>query len=134
MGWNLTLPHKLAALELLDGLDPIAARLSCCEYGGQSFRSLFFGFNTDGKGLVAALGEAFGCTVSRFRIALLGAGGGAGQAAARYLAELNVPSLVLLNRTMTKAEQLASSWRTVQTRRFERNLGRSFQRSAGKLI
>jgi shikimate dehydrogenase len=38
---------------------------------------------------------------------LLGSGGGAGQAAARYLAGLNVPKLILLNRTVAKAERLA---------------------------
>ena len=53
------------------------------------------------------MAEAFGCSVPSLRIALLGAGGGAGQAAARYLSELNVPLLVLLNRTAAKAEQLA---------------------------
>jgi shikimate dehydrogenase len=107
IGWNLTLPHKLAAIDLLDGLDPLAGRLravnTVVNHSGR-----LFGFNTDGKGLVAAIGEAFGCVVPSVRIALLGTGGGAGQAAARYLAELNVPALVLLNRTAVKAERLAS--------------------------
>jgi len=58
--------------------------------------------------LVTGIEEAFGCAVPSVRIALLGAGGGAGHAAARYLAELNVPSLVLLNRTRAKVERLAS--------------------------
>jgi shikimate dehydrogenase len=106
IGWNLTLPHKLAALDLLDGLDPLAERLGAVNtVVNQSGR--LFGFNTDGKGLVTAMAEAFGCGVSSLRIALLGAGGGAGQAAARYLAELNVPLLVLMNRTAAKAERLA---------------------------
>jgi shikimate dehydrogenase len=106
IGWNLTLPNKLVAIDLLDGLDPMAERLGAVNtVVNQSGR--LFGFNTDGKGLVAAIGEAFGCVVPSFRVALLGAGGGAGQAAARYLAELGVPRLILLNRTFTKAEQLA---------------------------
>ena len=107
IGWNLTLPHKLAAVDLLDGLDPLARRLravnTVVNHSGR-----LFGFNTDGKGLVAGIEEAFGCAVRSLRIALLGAGGGAGHATARYLAELNVPSLVLLNRTAAKAERLAS--------------------------
>jgi shikimate dehydrogenase len=107
IGWNLTLPHKLAALDLLDGLDPVAKRLRAVNTVVNHSGHLF-GFNTDGKGLVAAIREAFGCTVPSVRIALLGAGGGAGQAAARYLAELNVPTLVLLNRTVAKARRLAS--------------------------
>jgi shikimate dehydrogenase len=106
IGWNLTLPHKLMAIDLLDGLDPMAERLRAVNtVVNQSGR--LFGFNTDGKGLVAAIGEAFGCAVPSVRIALLGAGGGAGQAAARYLVELGVPALILLNRTFEKAGQLA---------------------------
>jgi shikimate dehydrogenase len=106
IGWNLTLPHKLAAVDLLDGLDPMANRLGAVNtVVNQSGR--LFGFNTDGRGLVAAIAEAFGCNAASVRIALLGAGGGAGQAAARYLAELNVPKLVLLNRTLAKAKRLA---------------------------
>jgi shikimate dehydrogenase len=107
IGWNLTLPHKLVAIDLLDGLDPSAERLravnTVVNHSGR-----LFGFNTDGRGLVAAIGEAFGCSVPAVRIALLGAGGGAGQAAARYLAQLHVPMLVLLNRTTAKAERLAA--------------------------
>jgi shikimate dehydrogenase len=106
IGWNLTLPHKLTAIDLLDGLDPLAERL-CAVNTVVNQSGRLFGFNTDGRGLVAAVKEAFGCTVPSVRIALLGAGGGAGQAAARYLAELNVPELVLLNRTLEKAELLA---------------------------
>ena len=106
IGWNLTLPHKLAAVDLMDGLDPLAERLGAVNtVVNQSGR--LFGFNTDGRGLVAAITEAFGCSMQSLRIALLGAGGGAGQAAARYLSELNVPLLVLLNRTAAKAERLA---------------------------
>src|ERR1700722_5546078 len=106
IGWNITLPHKLAAVDLLDGLDPMATRLGAVNtVVNQSGR--LFGFNTDGRGLVAAIAEAFGCDAAAVRIALLGAGGGAGQAAARYLTELNVPKLVLLNRTLAKAKRLA---------------------------
>jgi shikimate dehydrogenase len=106
IGWNLTLPNKLVAIDLLDGLDPMAERLGAVNTV-VNLSGRLFGFNTDGKGLVTAIGEAFGCDVPSIRVALLGAGGGAGQAAARYLAELGVPTLILLNRTFTKAEQLA---------------------------
>src|ERR1700724_54446 len=106
IGWNLTLPHKLVAIDLLDGLDPMSERLGAVNTVVNHSGRLF-GFNTDGKGLVAAIGEAFGCAIPSVRIALLGAGGGAGQAAARYLAGLKVPKLILLNRTIAKAERLA---------------------------
>src|SRR5260370_36803317 len=103
IGWNLTLPHKLAALDLMDGLDPLAERLGAVNtVVNQSGR--LFGFNTDGRGLVAAITEAFGCSMASVRIALLGAGGGAGQAAARYLSEIDGPLVGLLNRNASKDE------------------------------
>jgi shikimate dehydrogenase len=106
IGWNLTLPHKLAALELLDGLDPMAQRLgSVNTVVNQSGR--LFGFNTDGAGFVAAIKEAFNCDLRALRIAVLGAGGGAGQTVVRHLSELGVPSLVIVNRTVAKTERLA---------------------------
>jgi shikimate dehydrogenase len=105
IGWNLTLPHKLAVLDLLDGLDPAAHRLgSVNTVVNQNGR--LFGFNTDVAGFVAAVNEAFDCSLSALRIAVLGAGGGAGQAIVRYLSELGVPSLLLVNRTTAKIERL----------------------------
>jgi shikimate dehydrogenase len=106
IGWNLTLPHKLAALDLLDGLDPVAQRLrSVNTVVNRSGR--LFGFNTDGAGFIAAIQEAFNCDLRALRIAVLGAGGGAGQTVARHLSELGVPSLVIVNRTVAKTERLA---------------------------
>src|SRR5262249_24445959 len=106
IGWNLTLPHKLAALELLDGLDPAAQSLRSVNTIVNRSGSLF-GFNTDGAGFVAAIEEALGCDLRTLRIAVLGAGGGAGQTVARHLAGLGLPSLVLVNRTVAKTERLA---------------------------
>ena len=64
------------------------------------------GFNTDGRGLRAALTDAFGIDPAQSRIALLGAGGGAGQASARFLANLRPRKLLLVNRTAEKMEPL----------------------------
>jgi shikimate dehydrogenase len=106
IGWNLTLPHKLAALELLDSLDPLVQRLhSVNTVVNQSGR--LFGFNTDAAGFVAAINEAFDCNLSELRIAVFGAGGGAGQAIVRHLSEVGVPMLILVNRTAAKIKRLA---------------------------
>ena len=35
IGWNLTLPHKLVAIDLLDGLDPMSERLALGGKRGQ---------------------------------------------------------------------------------------------------
>jgi shikimate dehydrogenase len=106
IGWNLTLPHKLAALDLLDSLDPQVQRLrSVNTVVNQSGR--LFGFNTDAAGFVAAINEAFDCNLSELRIAVFGAGGGTGQTVVRHLSQVGVPLLILVNRTAAKIERLA---------------------------
>jgi shikimate dehydrogenase len=105
IGWNLTLPHKIAGLSLVDRLDPEAADLGAINtvlnHGGE-----LNGFNTDGRGLQAALTEALEIDLTKVRIAVLGAGGGAGHAAARFLARLRPERLLLVNRTLVKMENL----------------------------
>jgi shikimate dehydrogenase len=105
IGWNLTLPHKIAGLSLVDRLDPEAVDLGAINTvlnrGGE-----LIGFNTDGRGLQAALTEAFEIELTKARIAVLGAGGGAGQASARFLARLRPERLLLVNRTLAKMESL----------------------------
>ncbi len=105
LGWNLTVPHKVRAVSLVDCLDSVAERLGAINtVVHQSGR--LFGFNTDGSGLLAAINEAFACDLSVTRVAILGAGGGAGRAIARYLASLGVRHLLLINRTVQKANEL----------------------------
>jgi shikimate dehydrogenase len=105
IGWNLTLPHKIAGYELVDRLDPEAEALGAINTVLNRDGNLI-GFNTDGRGLQAALTDAFDIDPARCRIALLGAGGGAGQASARYLAKLGPGKLLLVNRTAGKMEAL----------------------------
>jgi shikimate dehydrogenase len=111
LGWNITVPHKLESLHLVDVLDPTAKRLGAINTVRNRAGTLE-GFNTDGPGLVAAVEEAFGKQINDYRIALLGAGGGAGQAVARYLAGLEVPNLYLINRTVSKLVPLANELRS----------------------
>src|ERR1700736_2936447 len=73
LGWNITLPHKLEAVDLVDDLDPMAKRLGAVNTVRNRAGKLT-GFNTDGLGLVAAVEEAFGRPIKDYRIALLGAG------------------------------------------------------------
>jgi shikimate 5-dehydrogenase len=67
---------------------------------------ILIGFNTDGRGLRAALAEAFRIDPVNYKIALLGAGGGAGQASARFLEILKPKKLLLVNRTAEKMDTL----------------------------
>ena len=85
-GLNLTVPHKVAACDLLDALDPSAA-------GPGAVNTVCFtprgavGHNTDGVGFVRALAErAPGVAAAPGRVLLLGSGGAARAVAHALLA------------------------------------------------
>jgi shikimate dehydrogenase len=105
IGWNLTVPHKVTALGLVDVVDPTAGRARAINTIVNRSGSLV-GFNTDGVGLIAALRESFSLDFGNSRIAVLGAGGGAGMTAAISLLDENPRQLLLANRTLTKLDPL----------------------------
>lgn len=106
LGLNLTIPHKFEALKLCTELDDTARQLG-------AVNTLLFdgariaGFNTDGPGLVRAIRDTFSFDLRDLRVMILGAGGGAGSAAALQCALEKCPRLVLVNRTEEKARDIA---------------------------
>jgi shikimate dehydrogenase len=72
------------------------------------------GHNTDGVGWSRALREAFGRGPGEVRILILGAGGAARAIAGQALAE-GCPRLLLANRNIGRAEQLASDLKSIET-------------------
>lgn len=106
VGCNLTVPHKIAALPLLDEVDERARKIGAVNTvvfrGGRSL-----GYNTDGAGFSRAVREEFAVDLENLRVLLLGAGGGAGHAVAYQCALENCERLVLVNRTLAKAQVLA---------------------------
>jgi shikimate dehydrogenase len=105
IGWNLTVPHKVAACALVDEIEPAAARVGAINTVANRSGSLV-GFNTDGIGLITALRESFSLDFGDSRIAVLGAGGGAGMTAAIWLLDENPRQLLLANRTLAKLDRL----------------------------
>ena len=106
VGFNATMPHKEDLLPLLDGADP-AARLmgavnTVCLRDGK-----WIGFNTDGAGAVAALGEGLGLDPAGLTVTLLGAGGAA-KAMALALSSAGAERVFVCNRTLARAEQLCA--------------------------
>ena len=118
IGANVTLPHKTAALALLQAVDPAARRLGAINtvlvepgvpLGKQP---ILRGFNTDGPGLLLALRDALGLESLRGKgVLVLGAGGGAGRAFAVQCALAGCALLRLANRTEEKARLLAAALR-----------------------
>ncbi len=106
-GVNCTIPHKFAALEAVDEPDALARRLGAVNtvvFRGEKT----LGFNSDGPGLLRAVREAFAADVRDLRVLVLGAGGGAGRAAAIQCAMEACPRLALVNRTRSKLDALVA--------------------------
>jgi shikimate dehydrogenase len=122
-GINLTVPHKLLAVDLVDELDDSAkkwgavntikfessANASPANISGQvvgTLPPLARGFNTDADAITQSLREDLKLELRGAKVLLLGAGG-AGRTAALKLASENVAELFLVNRTQSKAEEIA---------------------------
>jgi shikimate dehydrogenase len=106
IGVNLTIPHKIPALAIMDELHPHAREIGAVNTVLVQDKKLI-GYNTDGPGFVRAIRSEFSMDLRDLRVMLLGAGGGAGRAIARQCALENCERLVLVNRTPDKAKQLA---------------------------
>ena len=119
-GLNLTVPHKLLAVTMVDALDESArvwGAVNTVRFEGRTANSGWLppghfdkdppvetrtvGFNTDADALVNSLREDLQLELSGKKVLLLGAGG-AGRTAALRLAAENVSALFLVNRTFSK--------------------------------
>lgn len=105
-GFNVTVPHKEAVVPLLDGVDAAARQIGAVNTVRVEDGRLI-GFNTDAAGLRDALMVDGGARLAGSRCLVLGAGG-AGRAAAFALAQAGAAHLVILNRTASRAEELAA--------------------------
>jgi shikimate dehydrogenase len=118
-GLNLTVPHKLLAVNMVDALDDSAKKwgaVNTIRFDVQSPKSKVqssppvevraVGFNTDAEGLANSLREDLKLELRGAKVLLLGAGG-AGRTAALKLAAEKVAELFLVNRTESKAQAIA---------------------------
>jgi shikimate dehydrogenase len=74
-GLSITMPHKVAALALVDDVDPVARAIGCINTVVNRDGRLL-GYNSDGQGALDALGRAGIATADR-RVLVLGSGGAA---------------------------------------------------------
>lgn len=128
IGLNLTVPHKLLALEMVDAVSESArtwGAVNTIRFEAQDERGEWrplhglpaapdqirsHGFNTDADAITRSLREDLGLKIAGAKVLLLGAGG-AGCTAALKLASEGVGDLFLVNRTLRKAETLAAEIR-----------------------
>jgi shikimate dehydrogenase len=108
-GLNITLPHKVAAAALATQLGDAARAAGAVNTLWQDPAGRLCADNTDGVGLARDLGVNLGIELAGRRLLLLGAGG----AARGILAALLRPKpaeLIIANRTLARAEELAAQF------------------------
>ena len=105
-GINLTIPHKVAVLQYLDGLSPEAELIGAvntvvCE------GDRLIGHNTDGKGFVRSVREEAVMDPQGKRVAFLGAGGAA-RAMSVEMALAGATHITIVNRTPERGRDLVT--------------------------
>lgn len=104
LGINVTVPYKSDVIPYLKDVDSLAAQIGAvntlvrCEEG-------YKGYNTDMPGLYRAMCED-GVKIAGERVLILGAGGVA-RAVAILLAAKGAEQIIILNRTIDKAQKVA---------------------------
>jgi shikimate dehydrogenase len=113
LGVNVTMPLKEEAWKLLHTKTPRAERagaVNTIKFNGESWQ----GDNTDGVGLVRDLVSNKGLVLRAKRILIIGAGGATRGILAPLLEE-KPEAIVIANRTLAKAQQLAQDFQALGT-------------------
>jgi shikimate dehydrogenase len=107
-GCNLTIPHKEAALKIVDTVDPLARRIGAVNCVVVATDGSLEGQNHDAFGYIESVREAQpGWRADTGPIVVIGAGGGA-RAVLVGLIDQGAREIRLVNRTMARAEALAN--------------------------
>ena len=105
-GCNLTIPHKVAALSIVDRIDPVAARMGAINCVVVEADGSLSGRNTDAFGYVQSLRDAQPDWQPGAGPALVLGAGGAARAVIAGLLDTGVPSIRLTNRSPEKTHEL----------------------------
>lgn len=115
LGINVTVPHKVAVMTYLDAIDPAAARIGAVNTIVRASDGRLSGYNTDSRGFIDSILEpqpgsttSFVPTLKNRTVLLIGAGGSARAVAFGVAERLDQGQLVLCNRTVRHAEDLAA--------------------------
>lgn len=109
-GCNITLPHKVQAMQWVDHVDPLGQRMGAINLVVVQADGALHGFNTDGYGFIQSLRDAKpDWRADAGPIVVLG-GGGAARAIVLSLIDAGASSIRLINRTRSKAQALADEF------------------------
>jgi len=109
-GVNLTIPHKEAALALLDTVEPRARSIGAVNTVTVSADGSLHGANSDAFGFIENLKEGAPDWRAAAGPALVLGAGGAARAVVAALLAAGVGELRLVNRNQARAEQLAAAY------------------------
>ena len=113
IGVNLTVPHKILALDCMDDVDAEARQLGAVNTV-MFEKGKLRGFNTDGYGFLKALKDEFNLSVKGKRVLILGAGG-AGRGIAVKCALEGATQVIVANRSPAKIEPIAREIRNTKS-------------------
>ncbi len=117
VGLSITIPHKVAALALVDELDPVARGIGCINTVVNREGHLY-GTNSDGRGALAALRRA-GADPEGRHLVLLGAGGAARAIAVTIALEAAPRRMTLLGVVPDELDRLGTDLRRLGTTEIE---------------
>jgi len=109
VGWNLTVPHKEAALKLVDEVDSAAKAIGAVNTVVVKDGKLI-GKNTDAGGFISNLKQKIGDLTPYKKTALMLGAGGAARAVAYALKEEGFETILIANRTHARAQSLAKEF------------------------
>ncbi len=109
-GCNITIPHKVNAMKLMDVVDPLARRMGAINTIVVTSEGALHGFNNDGFGYIQSLVDAKpDWKANAGPVTVLGAGGAA-RAVVLSLLDQGASEIRLLNRTRGKAQALCDEF------------------------
>lgn len=115
LGLNVTVPYKSDVIPFLKDIDPLAERIGAVNTLVR-LEDGFKGYNTDMPGLYRAMCDD-GVSIEGEKVLILGAGGVA-RAVAMLLAEKNAAEVILLNRTVGRAQTIADEVNAIVGKEF----------------
>lgn len=111
-GANLTIPHKEAAMGLVDELDEVARRIGAINCISVNADGMLAGRNTDGYGFIESVRTGAAGWIAGSGPAVVVGAGGAARAICVALQDAGAPEIRIINRTAARAEQLVAEFGT----------------------
>jgi shikimate dehydrogenase len=109
-GCNVTVPHKVSAMQFMDELHPTARRVAAINTIVVQPDGRLLGMNNDGAGYIQSLRDADATWRGDAGPALVLGAGGAARAIVVALLDEGVPELRITNRTLERAQELANDF------------------------